>query len=64
QMRREEDTPLVRQPGPAKVAPPDFSRLEKDIAQMSHGQNRTQVKDKIGTATVFLLGIESKWISD
>ena len=42
QMRRKEDTPLVRQPGPAKVGPPDFSRLEKDIAQMSHGQNRTQ----------------------
>ncbi len=42
QMRRKEDTPLVRQPGPAKVKPPDFNRLEKDIEGLSHGQNRTQ----------------------
>jgi cob(I)alamin adenosyltransferase len=32
----------VRQPGPPKVKPPDFSRLTQDIAQLSHGQDRTQ----------------------
>jgi len=41
-MRRKQDTPLVRQPGPPKVQPPDFGRLEQDIAQLSHGQTRTQ----------------------
>lgn len=41
-MRRKKDMPLLRQPGPAKVAPPDLGRLQRDIAQLSHGQNRTQ----------------------
>jgi hypothetical protein len=41
-MRRKQDTPLVRQPGPPKVKPPDFSRLAQDIAALSHGQDRTQ----------------------
>jgi hypothetical protein len=40
--RRKQDAPLVRQPGPPKVKPPDFGRLEQDIAQLSHGQTRTQ----------------------
>jgi len=41
-LRRKRDTPLVRQPGPQKVKPPDFSRLHQDIAQLSNGQDRTQ----------------------
>lgn len=41
-MRRKHDAPLVLQPGPPKVKPPDFNRLTEDIAQLSHGQNRTQ----------------------
>jgi hypothetical protein len=41
-MRHKQDTPLVRQPGPPKVQPPDFGRLEQDIAQLSHGRDRTQ----------------------
>lgn len=41
-MRRDKAAPLVRQPGPPKVKPPDLSRLELDIAQLSHGQARTQ----------------------
>jgi hypothetical protein len=41
-MRRKQETPLVRQPGPPKVKPPDFSRLTQDIAALSHGQDRTQ----------------------
>jgi len=41
-MRRKIDTPLVRQPGPSKVQPPDFGRLEQEIAQLSHGHDRTQ----------------------
>jgi hypothetical protein len=47
-LRRKRDTPLVRQPGPQKVKPPDFSRLKQDIAQLSHGQDRTQ-----GTGAVY-----------
>jgi hypothetical protein len=47
-LRRKRDTPLVRQPGPQKVKPPDFSRLHQDIAQLSHGQDRTQ-----GTGAVY-----------
>jgi hypothetical protein len=35
-------TPLVRQPGPPKVNPPNFEGIEKDIAGLSHGRNRTQ----------------------
>jgi hypothetical protein len=41
-MRSKKDMPLVRQPGPPKVKPPDFGRLEQDIAQLSHGRTRTQ----------------------
>lgn len=41
-IRREHDTPLVRQPGPPKVKPPDFNNLVQDIARLSHGQDRTQ----------------------
>jgi hypothetical protein len=41
-MRLRNDMPLVRQPGPPKVRPPDFSRLGLDIAQLSHGKTRTQ----------------------
>ena len=41
-MRRKKDMPLVRQPGPRKVKPPDFGRLAQDIGQLSHGHNRTQ----------------------
>lgn len=41
-VRHKEDSPLVRQPGPAKVEPPDFDRIGQDIAELSHGQNRTQ----------------------
>ena len=40
--RRKQDAPLVRQPGPPKVKPPDFTRLTQDIAQLSHGQDRSQ----------------------
>jgi hypothetical protein len=39
--RRKEDMPLVRQPGPPKVKPPDFAGLQQDIAGLSHGQART-----------------------
>lgn len=42
QMRRKEDLPLVRQPGPQKVRPPDLGRINLDIACLSHGQDRTQ----------------------
>ena len=41
-IRREHDAPLVRQPGPPKVKPPDLACLSHDIAQLSHGQDRTQ----------------------
>ena len=41
-MRRKTDTPLVRQPGPPKITPPDFERLKQDMAELSHGQTRTQ----------------------
>jgi len=47
-VRHKNDMPLVRQPGPSKVKPPDFSRLHQDIAQLSHGQDRTQ-----GTGAVY-----------
>jgi hypothetical protein len=39
--RRKADTPLVRQPGPPKVMPPDYGKLKQDIAVLSHGQDRT-----------------------
>ena len=48
-MRRKKDMPLVRQPGPPKVKPPDFSRIERDIARLSHGHNRTQ-----GTGALYM----------
>lgn len=41
-MRHKQDTPLVRQPGPPKVKPPDFERLNQEIAELSHGQSRSQ----------------------
>jgi transposase InsO family protein len=41
-LRRMNVTPLVRQPGPPKVKPPDFEKLSQDIAQLSHGQDRTK----------------------
>lgn len=41
-VRRKTDAPLVRQPGPPKIKPPDFNRLAQDIAGLSHGQDRTQ----------------------
>lgn len=40
--RRKEETPFVRQPGPAKVSPPDYNRLRQNIGQLSHGHQRTQ----------------------
>ena len=39
--RRGQQVPLVRQPGPQKVRPPDFSRLQQDIAGLDHGTTRT-----------------------
>lgn len=39
--RHKEDIPLVRQPGPPKVKPPDFN-IQQDIARLSHGRDRTQ----------------------
>jgi hypothetical protein len=41
-MRNKKDEPLVRQPGPPKVEPPDFSKIERHISQLSHGYKRTQ----------------------
>jgi hypothetical protein len=41
-MRHKKNASLVRQPGPPKVKPPDFDRLHLDIAQLSHGQTRSQ----------------------
>ena len=41
-LRQMNATPLVRQPGPPKVKPPDFNRLAEDMAQLSHGWARTQ----------------------
>jgi transposase InsO family protein len=41
-LRSKKATPLVRQPGPPKVKPPDFNRLAQDIAGLSHGHDRTQ----------------------
>ena len=40
--RRKSGMPLVRQPGPPKVSTPDYGKLRQDIAQLPHGQNRTQ----------------------
>ena len=40
--RQQNEVPLVRQPGPLKVQPPDLDQLTQDIAQLSHGQDRTQ----------------------
>jgi hypothetical protein len=41
-LRRMNAAPLVRQPGPPKVKPPDFNMLAQDMAGLSHGQTRTQ----------------------
>lgn len=41
-MRLKRDMPLVRQPGPQKIKPPDLSRIVHDISKLSHGYNRTQ----------------------
>ncbi|TAN44845.1 MAG: hypothetical protein EPN22_05110 [Nitrospirae bacterium] len=41
-MRHKKDMPIVRQPGPSKIRPPDFGRLSRDIAELSHGHERTQ----------------------
>lgn len=46
-MRHKKDMPLLRQPGPAKVTPPDFGKLQEDIAHLSHGHNRTQGTGKL-----------------
>lgn len=45
--RRMNDVPLVRQPGPSKVEPPDLDRIAQDIARLSHGQDRTQGTGKL-----------------
>jgi len=47
-MRRKRDMPLVRQPGPPKINPPDFGRLKEDIKELSHGQERT-----LGTGALY-----------
>jgi hypothetical protein len=47
-MRHKQNTPLVRQPGPPKVKPPDFERLNQEIAELSYGQSRSQ-----GTAAFY-----------
>jgi transposase InsO family protein len=47
-MRRAREAPLVRQPGPQKIRPPDFSGLVQDIVRMNHGTTRTQ-----GTGTLY-----------
>lgn len=41
-LRQNSATPLVRQPGPSKVKPPDLEKLGLDIEELSHGQSRTQ----------------------
>lgn len=48
-MRSKKDMPPVRQPGPPKIRPPDFSRLGLDIARLAHGQTRTQ-----GTGALYM----------
>jgi len=48
QMRRRNNAPLVRQPGPQKIKPPDIGRISLDIANLSHSQDRTQ-----GTGAVY-----------
>jgi len=40
--RRKHDAPLVRQPGPPKVMPPDYGKLKQEIAGLPHGQDRTK----------------------
>lgn len=47
--RRRDDTPLIRQPGPQKIIPPDYDRLKQDVEQLSHGKSRTE-----GTGAVYL----------
>jgi len=43
------DITVVRQPGPPKVKPPDLDRLQQDIAQLSHGHDRTH-----GTGSLYI----------
>jgi hypothetical protein len=40
--RFEKKISLVQQPGRSKVKPPDFNRIEQDIAKLLHGNHRTQ----------------------
>lgn len=47
--RRRDDTPLISQPGPQKIIPPDYGSLGQDIEQLSHGTSRTE-----GTGAVYL----------
>jgi hypothetical protein len=47
--RRRDDTPLIRKPGPIKINPPDYGRLNQDIEQLSHGKSRTD-----GAGAVYL----------
>lgn len=48
-LRRKKDMPVVRQPGTPKIKPPDFVSLTQDIAQLSHGHDRTQGTGKLYT---------------
>jgi hypothetical protein len=41
-MRKRNLVSVVKQPGPPKIGPPDFSGLVRDIAGMAHGHRRTQ----------------------
>jgi hypothetical protein len=41
-MRLKEQKPLVRQPGPPKLKPPDSCALKEDIAGLTHGNQRTE----------------------
>lgn len=41
-MRKKKEAELVRTPGPSRIEPPDIGRIQLDIGQLSHGQNRTQ----------------------
>jgi transposase InsO family protein len=46
--RRKHLLSVVKQPGPSKIRPPDFSGLVRDIAGMDHGYTRTP-----GTCTLY-----------
>ena len=47
-VRQKNDAPLVRQPGPQKIRPPDLGLINRDIAGLSHGQDRT-----VGTGALY-----------